>query len=216
MVSSDSDDYELMPSHELDDLRREVSSMKKNNLLEGDKARALIDSMDRLTISINRMITILDDAQADIISEYQESKPAEKLDKILEQNEMIAKALVSMSENMSSLQSNPREVIPTQPYQPSYQPSFQGNQQYPGNMQQSNPSANMVSMPPPDTMGGMGNPRNMMQMPNSGQMNVYGMSNSIGQAAIPPMAPIDDMPPMGDLPPLDTPPPARKKFLGIM
>ena len=100
MVNQDSDDYELMPSTELDDLRREVSALKKNSLTEGDKARVLIESMDRLTISLNRLITILDDAQKDIIDEYQESKPAEKLSQLLEQNEMIAKALIAISETL--------------------------------------------------------------------------------------------------------------------
>jgi hypothetical protein len=87
MDNSDSDDYELTPSRELDDLRHDVSALKKNSMAEGDKARMLIESMDRLTISINRFVTILNDAQKDIIDEYQESKPVEKLNQLLEHEE---------------------------------------------------------------------------------------------------------------------------------
>jgi hypothetical protein len=108
MDSSGSEDYELMPKGELDNLRREVSLMKKNSITDGDKIKVLMDSMDRLTVSINRLVTILDDAQKDIIDEYQKSKPTEKLSQLLDQNELIAKALVAMSDNFSN---RSREVI---------------------------------------------------------------------------------------------------------
>jgi hypothetical protein len=106
MDNSDSDDYELMPSHELDDLRHEVTAIKKNSMAEGDKARMLIESMDRLTMSINRFTSILNDAQKDIIDEYQASKPTEKLNQLLEQSETIAKALIAMNENLNNSSRN--------------------------------------------------------------------------------------------------------------
>lgn len=112
MDNPDSDDYELTSSRELDELRHDVSSLKKNSMVEGDKARMLIESMDRLTIAINRFVTILNDAQKDIIDEYQDSKPTEKLNQLLEQSETIAKVLLSMNENMSN-SSNSRSPIPT-------------------------------------------------------------------------------------------------------
>jgi hypothetical protein len=111
MDNSDSDDYELMPSHELDDLRHEVSSMKKNSMAEGDKARMLIESMDRLTVSINKFTSILNDAQKDIIDEYQASKPTEKLNQLLDQSETIAKALIAMNENLTN-SNNARNAQP--------------------------------------------------------------------------------------------------------
>jgi hypothetical protein len=114
MAVQDSDDYELMPKEELEDLRRQVSALKKNSMSEGDKARVLIESMDRLTISINRLITILDDAQKDIIDEYQQSKPAEKLNQVLEQNEAIARALLAMHDNLTGGQSNQNLPLPSQ------------------------------------------------------------------------------------------------------
>ena len=147
MVDQDSDDYELMPSNELDDLRREVSSLKKNSLTEGDKARILIESMDRMTISLNRLITILDDAQKDIIDEYQESKPAEKLTQLLEQNEMIAKALIAISENLSGT-SGSRNPLPTSAYSDTSAAPQQIFSQNPQNLQQGMP-LNMQSNTPP-------------------------------------------------------------------
>ncbi len=189
MVDQNSDDYELMPSHELDDLRREVNTLKKGSMTDGDKARVLVDSMDRLSISINRLITILDDAQKDIIDEYQESKPAEKLNQLLEQNEMIAKALIAISENLSSGStiSNPNRnaMPPSTPYQG-------------------------MSMPQQNSMG---NPRGMYPPPtntmNQNSPMPFNPSSSMGT--------MDDLPPMDAIPPLDGSSSApKKKFLGIM
>ncbi len=190
MVDKDSDDYELMPSHELDDLRHEVSMLKKGSMTDGDKAKVLVDSMDRLSISINRLITILDDAQKDIIDEYQESKPAEKLNKLLEQNEMIAKALIAISENVNKGSSGNTSVLPPQS-------SYQGSG-IPSMPQQNVPLNNPRSMYPP--------PTNQM---NQNQMNQPMSFN-------PSMSSMDDLPPMDNIPPLDASAVPKKKFLGIM
>jgi len=168
MVDSDSDDYELMPSSELDDLRREVMSMKKNSLTEGDKVRMLMDSMDKLTNSINKFISILDDAQKDIIDEYQESKPVEKLNQLLEQNEMIAKALIAISDNFSKKDdSGNKSILPSS----ASQYSNYSNQ-------------DSSSMPQQDAP--MSNPRGMFLPPNN-QINQPQMNPSQMQMNSPPM-----------------------------
>ena len=218
MVDQDSDDYELMPSHELDDLRREVTSLKKGSMTEGDRARVLMDSMDRLTISINRLITILDDAQKDIIDEYQESKPAEKLSQLLEQNEMIAKALIAISDNINSgsnNNSNNRSILSNSSPAPMY--SSPG---IPSMPQQNAPMSNPRGMFPPPT-----NPINSQQMNmpsmNQSSMNqppMFNPTNSQMSYGPPSMSSMDDLPPMDAVPPLDSPMPSapKKKFLGIM
>jgi hypothetical protein len=205
MDNPDSDDYELMPSHELDDLRREVSSLKKNTMVEGDKTRILIESMDRLTISINRLITILNDAQKDIIDEYQEAKPAEKLNQLFEQNETIARALISMSENLD------RSKNPL-PIPSSSSPNF--------SQSSSTPSYNAMPAMPPQNQG-QGNPRGMLPPMNPSPSNPQFMNQSQYNASMSmnnSMPPLDDFPTMDDIPPLDNPAPSapKKKFLGIM
>jgi hypothetical protein len=235
MANNDSDDYEILPIQELEDLRREVNSLKRNNLTEGDKAKILIESIDRLTISVNRLITILDDAQKDIIDEYQQAKPVETLHQISEQNEMIAKALLSISDNLNGGKSvvfpssfddgssdsgssapGSRSILPTNfsSQQMNQNPGMQSNMQ--GGMQ------NMQQMPGPAAMQ---NQTNNMQM-NNMQANMGGMQFNNPQAnrlrgmqqptgiAMPPM---DDMPPMDNIPPLNPPSMQdKKKFLGIL
>ncbi|HEY9701658.1 MAG TPA: hypothetical protein V6C58_04395 [Allocoleopsis sp.] len=233
MASNDSDDYEILPIQELEDLRREVNSLKRNNLTEGDKAKVLIESIDRLTISVNRLITILDDAQKDIIDEYQQSKPVETLHQIAEQNEMIAKALLAISDNFNGGKSvvfpssyeapdgdstsppGSRSILPT---------SFSSQQQM--NNQMNNPMNNQMQqniqqMPGPAAMqnsgmmGSMGGNQQMnnMQFNNPQASRLRGMQQPSGIV----MPPMDDMPPMDSIPPLNPPSsPDKKKFLGIL
>jgi hypothetical protein len=191
MVVQGSDDYELMPSHELDDLRREVSSLKKNSMSEGDKARVLIESMDRLTISINRLITILDDAQKDIIEEYQQSKPAEKLNEILEQNESIARALLAIHDNLMGISPAQNSPLPSQPQQQFNARPVSGG------------SRNLIQQPDPFSMPPQ-NPKPTIAD------NPYSMMP-------PSMPPMEDFPSLDDVPPLDNPAPSapKKRFLGI-
>lgn len=102
-MAEDDSDYELMPKKEIEQLRREISSIKKNPYGESDRGKDLQQSVDRLNNTINKLISILEDAQQDIIDEYQESKPVEKLNQILEQNETIAKALVSVHDDIDNV-----------------------------------------------------------------------------------------------------------------
>lgn len=78
--------------------------MKRNPYGESDRGKDLQQSIDKLNNTMNKLISILEDAQQDIIDEYQDSKPIEKLNQILDQNETIAKALVSIHEKWVVLQ----------------------------------------------------------------------------------------------------------------
>lgn len=101
MVEDDSD-YELMPKKDIDKLKKELSTLKRNPYGESDRGKDLQQSIDKLNNTMNKLISILEDAQQDIIDEYQDSKPIEKLNQILDQNETIAKALVSIHEKVGS------------------------------------------------------------------------------------------------------------------
>ncbi|MGV8087178.1 MAG: hypothetical protein ACP5N1_06115 [Candidatus Woesearchaeota archaeon] len=236
MDSSGSDDYELMPKEELDNLRREVAILKKNSITDGDKVKILIESMDRLTISMNRIITILDDAEKDIIDEYQKSKPTEKLNQLVEQNEMIARALIALSENIN--QGNPREVVsmPSMGNNNQFVPrqQFQQNRNAPSNNSNNisipNRANNMNDMNNINNMNSFGNSNNPISntMPPIPMNNMNNFDNSrnmnnpnMNPSMTPPLMSIsDDLPPMDTLPSLNDPAPfnpaPKKKFLGIM
>lgn len=113
MVDDDSD-YELMPKKEVDKLKKELNNLKRNPYGESDRGMDLQKSIERLNNTMNKLIAILEDAQQDIIDEYQDSKPLEKLNQILDQNETIAKAIVSMHQKIGSQDSEEATPISNQ------------------------------------------------------------------------------------------------------
>lgn len=108
-MADDDSDYELMPKREIERLKKEIALLKKNPYGESDKGKDLQQSIDKLNNTINKLIAILEDAQQDIIDEYQESKPVEKLNQILDQNETIAKALISINDKLSGKKNEVKE-----------------------------------------------------------------------------------------------------------
>ncbi len=109
MVDDDSD-YELMPKKEVEKLKKELNALKRNPYGESDRGQDLQKSIERLNNTMNKLIAILEDAQQDIIDEYNESKPIEKLNQILDQNETIAKALVSIHDKVGT-GDNPQQDV---------------------------------------------------------------------------------------------------------
>ena len=209
MSFDDSDDYELLPHKELESLRKEIIQIKNNPYGETEKGKTLLDSMDRLNESINKLITILEDAQKDIIEEYQESKPAEKLNKVLEQNETIARALISINDNMQAtqMQTIPEKdqatetllppALPPQPAQlamPTFQPFEHDQQKDFVDVQSLNAQQNQ-----PITQASVQNQMNMntmnMSVPFQPIPNFPPIANQISSSQMPPM----------NLPPLNNP-----------
>jgi len=205
----DSQDYELLPREELEQLRREIKSAKKDPK-EAAKLDDLIVSVDRLNHSINKLITILEDAQQDIIQEYQDSKPAEKLGQIIDQNETIAKALITINDNMKKIkEQSGQQTSSSQQSSPQFQ----------------QPNLNSGPMPAP-ILGQVQNQPSQTPFANDAAQN-FAAPNAINN-----LPPLDlNFPKSGQqdflntLPPLDTPETfkdlprseqKRKKILGFI
>lgn len=226
------DDYELMPIKEVEQLRREISAIKKNPYGESDRGRDLQESIERLNSTLNKFISILEDAQQDIIDEYQESKPTEKLNQILDQNETIAKAIVSLHESVTSNKPMQPTTETEQPKFPSFsQQQFQPmNQQVPQNTQMMGPMQPMgpAVMSQPQVMG----PMQPMGPTQTGQSSYTQMSMSrpanqfqrqsqiidqpMDLPPLPPMSEMDDLPPLEGVDSQGMPDPRKKKFLGMI
>jgi len=220
----DSTDYEIVSQKDLDELRKEISAIKKNPYGDTARGKSLLDAMERLENSINKLVKILEDAQTDIIQEYQESKPVEKLNQIMDQNETIARALLAINEEVKQTQEQLRRAVDQdaqftassmpaankpesmiRPAQPIYpQPSFAPQQQF----NQQAPLLQPFGGPQPSAFNQQ---RQSMQQP-------------LPQSTPPNASPLDALPPLDDLPPLEgssnlgdmNNPPQKKKFLGFM
>jgi hypothetical protein len=104
--------------------------------------------MEKLNGSINKLIQIFEDANEEIIKEYQESKPAEKLNQILDQNEKIAEGVVALADLMNKPEEPKQQIMP--PFPPQFQqiPPPTQRQQKPQNMNRQQMSQGIF--PPPD------------------------------------------------------------------
>lgn len=92
------DDYEILPHAELDYLRKEVERLKKNPYGDTESGETLLDAMNNLTGSINRLLSILETANEEMIQDYEGSKTSHRMDRLIEQNEKLAVGIVAIGE----------------------------------------------------------------------------------------------------------------------
>ncbi|NQU98931.1 hypothetical protein HQ533_05700 [Candidatus Woesearchaeota archaeon] len=109
------DDYELLPHEELEALRREVQHLKKSPYPDSKQNKNLLDTMDDLNTSINKLIKIFEGAQEDIIKEYSESSPTQILKQISEQNAKIAEGIVALADLVKGGPPRGMPKLPTAP-----------------------------------------------------------------------------------------------------
>jgi hypothetical protein len=98
------DDYELMPHTELEYLRKEVERLKRNPLGDTQASITLLDSMNKLNISIAKLNDILAGANDDMVKAYSENSVQDQLRKMAEQNEKLARGIVAVAELVKELQ----------------------------------------------------------------------------------------------------------------
>ena len=226
----DQGDYEIVSQKDLDELRKEIAHIKKNPFGESNRGQNMIESMDRLEIVITKLVKILEDAQIDIIAEYQESKPAEKISQILDQNETIARALLTINEGVKSTQeqltqlnAKQKESTPASPQltvkPPQSSAVSQGSFAY-------NAAQSMMPPTPQSSFMPQGpSPTNMPQQSRPSFTPSSMNAQSLPSSLPPDLPPLDTLPPFGDLPPFNdfsrttipqTPSPQKKKILGFI
>lgn len=92
------DEYEILPHQELEYLRRELERLKKNPFGDTQTGQTLLDSMNNLTLSINKLLDVLTSANDELVRDYHENKTSERLSKMMEQNEKLAQGIVAVGE----------------------------------------------------------------------------------------------------------------------
>lgn len=104
------EEYEILPKDELDELRNEIKKIQKNPFGDTDESKTLLDSMDALTNSINKLLVLFEKTQKEILDEYEKNKPAEALNDILDQNEKIAKGTLAVADLVKKQQEDIDEI----------------------------------------------------------------------------------------------------------
>lgn len=143
------DDYELLPHEELENIRKELSHLRKNPYSDSKQNKNLLDSMDDLNTSIKKLIKIFEGAQDEIIKEYSEASPTKLLKEISDQNAKIAEGIIALASMVKSApKAAPVGSMPPStmnPSMPPINPNPRQNTSYP---QQSMPR----NMPLPPSM----------------------------------------------------------------
>lgn len=165
---ADDDSYDLLPHRQINELKGLVQDLK--NKVDRASPKELIDSMDSLTKSIDSLMGLFRQAademryeeKEEIMSGGSEHKAInEKLDRILEQNKIIADSMVAVSNmvrdfagkqrKQQTTQAPKQQQFQTQPgFQPSMRaPTFQPSSQQ---LQFSTPMPPRAQMPAPGFM----------------------------------------------------------------
>jgi hypothetical protein len=101
--NSAADEYELVPRNQLEYLRREVEQIKRNPFGDSKSSKDLLSSMDALNRNIEKFVAILESANDEIVRDYKDKSNAERMNRLLDQNEKLAKGIVAIAELLKEL-----------------------------------------------------------------------------------------------------------------
>lgn len=105
------EEYEILPHEELQKLREEVEELKRNPMGNVQESEDLKSAMSKLTRAMHHLIDILSTTNDEMVSEFKRTTMSEHFEKISDQNEKIANALLHMVE----LQDQHHQPIETPP-----------------------------------------------------------------------------------------------------
>ncbi|MCX6706959.1 MAG: hypothetical protein NT001_02350 [Candidatus Woesearchaeota archaeon] len=126
-----SDEYELVPEKEVEDLKRDIEEIKRNPLGSTASGRDIVKAMKDLTDSVNHLIALFRDAADAMKLEEKESEAIgkklapmlDKLNTLIDQNEKIARGIVGVAdivkEDVYKKQSMPDKTF----YKPMNEPN---------------------------------------------------------------------------------------------
>jgi len=104
------DEYEIVNKEDIDDLRHEIKQLRENPFGDKSQGKTLLESMDRLTLSINKLLSLFEKTHEDLVEAYEENNPVETMNEILDQNEKIAKGTLAVADIVKKQQEDISEI----------------------------------------------------------------------------------------------------------
>lgn len=98
------DDYEILPHGELEQMRGDIKQIKENPFGQTETGQTMLDAMNNLSTSINRLLSVLESANDEIVRDYEENKTSDRMDMIIEQNTKLAEGMVALGELVKNIQ----------------------------------------------------------------------------------------------------------------
>jgi hypothetical protein len=140
------DEYELVPHNQLEYLRHEVERIKRNPFGDSHSSKDLLSSMSELNKNIAKLVAIFETANDEIVRDYKDQANTEKINKVMEQNEKLAKGIVAIADLLKELKDFKAEMKP--PAQPEPQMPPQDGNPFLEQQGFSGPPAGMQMGPP--------------------------------------------------------------------
>ncbi|MCC7574303.1 hypothetical protein KO361_01825 [Candidatus Woesearchaeota archaeon] len=98
------EEYELLSHEEVERLKKEAEKYKDNPFVKGNSEDKLYSAIIDLNKSIHKLTSVFEDVKQQILLEQETGEgPDSKIEKILDQNRQIARALVSFGEKMENI-----------------------------------------------------------------------------------------------------------------
>ena len=112
----DNDDYTLLSSKEVSELKQDVEYLKKNPLGGSKEGRSLLEGIEKLNENIEQLIEIFKEASDMMKAEEREADvilkriaPIEsKLEELSDQNQKIAKGILAVADMVAEKEEMPR------------------------------------------------------------------------------------------------------------
>jgi len=112
------EDFAFVPSKDLNKLESELASLKHNPLLQKKDSKQLASSIDELQGSLSELLAMFRKANEDLTLEQREERiltqqlepVMQKLNEIVDQNETIANALVSLSQTIEEVHTDMKSI----------------------------------------------------------------------------------------------------------
>jgi DNA-directed RNA polymerase beta' subunit len=122
MEGEQSDEFQLVPKSELEALRKEVEDIKNNPIKDYQSSLTLIEAMDKLADQLTALLQLFERANKEMYSDYQKGlhEDSEKLDKVISQNEKIAKGILAIVDKKHHNPSSSQEDQDQSPQQGQY------------------------------------------------------------------------------------------------
>lgn len=102
-TKSPQDEYELVPHNQLEFLRQEVEKIKSNPFGDSHSSKDLLSSMSELNKNVAKLVAIFETANDEIVRDYKDQANTEKINKVMEQNEKLAKGIVAIADLLKEL-----------------------------------------------------------------------------------------------------------------
>jgi len=114
-VSRNPEEYELVSRNELERLQHEVDKIKKNPFGDTTSSKDLLGALDKLNKNVSTLVRIFETANDEIVRDYKDKANTEKINRVLEQNEKLARGIVAIADLLKEQRvahGKPEEVAP--------------------------------------------------------------------------------------------------------